>query len=1066
MRTALVTLAVLALEAVSAADRVSIRTARFEAALAGGVLAEWVAAGETLAAPGGGDLCGILRAGAEHWVAQQESGEETLSSGETVRRTYRDLAGLPGSTLVNEYALDGGDLVVTQRALSPEPGVHGVQWGIGRVPLDCDILLPAHGGIRLRASSPGTWFQFEYPISWEAQFVVVEGRGRGLMVWADDPAGRYKRVTVRRSREGWQLGFATQNNAPFAGLTECTSVRWHVSPWEGDWRVPARQYREWAARAWGLTPRAEQSPAWARDIRVVVTMGQEAPVLEALAGRVDPRQTLLYLPNWRKFGYDRMYPDYTPNDSLAPFLAKARALGFRVMLHVNYFGCDPLSPEYGAFEKYQVRNPWTHEREWWLWERAEPPIKFAYINPACKAWRDLQIARWTELVARTGVDALHLDQTLCIFNDDNGLIDGMTMLEGNLALHRELRAALPETALSGEGLDEVTMRFEAFAQRHSYGLDFVEGTWDRARLAMAHPIAAFVFNPFTQPYGYLGMASPANDQVYAAWRENYAQWGVLPTFSHAVLADLEAGAGFVPHCLAEAERFCRHRLDPDFEGPWPAEVCFPYRGADGAAAAYRRVADGTAFVVRPDGGPEETVTRVLTGVTRAAGPGSIPGWRYYDEESDLGLDPEVWYPWSASPRDQGAFHVRSLPQGFTVSRVTQTDTHAVVEIRDTAGAVPLAGLMDRARCGSQPFGWEPAMVEGPLTGAEDGASFSPQGRDLHAHPPWKARRRNPRTGELEKGPSGVAFAAFPVQVPAIEGAVWFRTEVAMDKGAVGEGKTDGVLYRVRVEQPDAPGDGGPHAEVLNATGSPMLLELDLSPFRGREVGLVLEVDPGPRRDPTFDWARWRNPRVEIARRQRGTVGIVAPPFATVLCSSRDAGVEAGPGRLSVTMDLPGAVTLLREPPRPVSLPLDLWRVPFLVTFTSASGRVLARPQYASAGPGEGTVGGVRRAGLLAHPPDHGLTIADFPMVIPAGSAVFRSFVGLRDGSKSEGCGFVVKVNGVEAARAEKRPGEWSELRVDLSAWAGMPVLLSLVTDSEGSFGFDWAVWGEPRILTE
>ena len=56
----------------------------------------------------------------------------------------------------------------------------------------------------------------------------------------------------------------------------------------------------------------------------------------------------------------------------------------------------------------------TAREEWWLWTRATPEIKFAYINPACRAWRDLFTDRMARLCQTYAVDALHLDQTLCI----------------------------------------------------------------------------------------------------------------------------------------------------------------------------------------------------------------------------------------------------------------------------------------------------------------------------------------------------------------------------------------------------------------------------------------------------------------------------------------------------------------------------------------------------------------------------------------------------------------------------------------------------------------------------
>lgn len=66
---------------------------------------------------------------------------------------------------------------------------------------------------------PGRRHQFDYPIGWEAQLVIVEGDNRGFYVWADDARGRFKRLVVQRHRDGWQLTLVTINYAPFDGLT-------------------------------------------------------------------------------------------------------------------------------------------------------------------------------------------------------------------------------------------------------------------------------------------------------------------------------------------------------------------------------------------------------------------------------------------------------------------------------------------------------------------------------------------------------------------------------------------------------------------------------------------------------------------------------------------------------------------------------------------------------------------------------------------------------------------------------------------------------------------------------
>jgi hypothetical protein len=1044
-----------------AADTLPIRTPGFEGAITQGALTSLKADGQMLIAPlAPVKLTGILRTEKDHFVADGKGDPGPVAAGKPVNRVYDDLSDLPGSSLTNTYAVDGSDFIVTQRGVSPLPGVHGVQWGLGLAPLEYNIIVPGNGGIRIRKDSPGTSFQFDYPLSWEAQLVIIEGPGFGFCVWAEDAAGRYKRLIVNKEKQGWQLAFVTHNNAPFAPLKDCASVRWHVSPYKGDWRVPARRYRDWAAANWKPTPKAAQTPAWAKDIRFLAMVGEETTTLEALAKRVDPKQTLLYVPGWRKFEYDRMYPDYTANDAFPQFVEKAHELGFHIMVHCNYFGCDPKSPEYATYEKYQVRNPWTHEREWWLWDRVDPIIKFAYINPACKAWRQLQISRWKELVEKYKVDAMHLDQTLCIYNDDNGLIDGMTMLEGNIALQRELHETLPDVALSGEGLDEVTMRYEAFAQRHSYGLDFIGGTWDRAQLAMAHPISSYLINSYTQPYGYLGMCSPTNGQLYAAWRQNYMHWGVIPTFGWPDPAVLAKPEGFAAQCLDEAACFTQHRLDPDFDGPWPADVCFPYKGANGVRAVYRENASASMLAL-DEAGKTTEVSRTITGVAEITLPGSIPGWKCYDDKRLFGLDSDVWYAYSTEPRDQKAFHVYSLPSGFTVSRATKTDQMAVIEVKDTGSVIRLTHLFDQATCGSQGFDdGQLHEVHGALAGGEDGALFQPQGLDIFAHPPWRALRKNPQTGVTEANGTGIAFASFPLELPDVQGSVWFRCDVAMDKGAVG--KTDGVLYSVTAT---VPGCADIHAELLNATATNQPLAIDLTPMRGKKVTLRLQVDPGPTRNPSFDWARWYGPRVEIERRQTGSVGVAGfGQLPYPLCAEGPvSSVATGAGSASFNLQLPGSLILLREAPKPVALPLDLAKSPFLVTFLSENGQTLTNPQYASAVPESSTVGGVTRAGLFAHPPDHGTTNIDIPMTLPAGPVRFHAFIGLRDGSKSDGCGFIVKVSGKRVAYQHKLPGEWTEMSADLSAWAGKPIVLSLVTDSEGPFSFDWAQWGEPMV---
>jgi len=980
---------------------------------------------------------GLRRLKTDHWA-----------TAEPVDGVFGQLDGLPGGTLAQQASVDRdtGELVIAQQGTSPEPGLWGVEWAIEGIPLGYNVIVPGRSGIQLGRTSPGNSHTFEYPYGWEAQFVIVTGGDHGFMVRADDAKGRFKRLTVSRSPSGWRLGFATMNHAPFEALTKCESVPWRLSVWQGDWRVPARRYRQWMNASYRPTPLAQQTPAWIADARGMIIMGLDISLLDKLAERFDPKQTVVYVPSWRAPGYDKDYPNYVdvvPN--FREFLDRAHQLGFRVMLHVNYFGCDPKNAAYEQLKQYHCRNAFNDELQWWIppsdrkHPEREPSIKFAYINPAAKAWRDLFVGAMQKLCTDYPIDALHLDQTLCIYNDKNGLIDGMTMLEGSLALHRELRAALPQVALSGEGLNEVTYRDEAFAQRHAWGVHHSEGTWTRSQIATAHPICSYLFRPYTIVNGYLGNSAPGNGQLYAAWNDAYEHWGVIPT--------LKPSAGLLAEPVAFGRQFFDElavwqgqRLELDLDGDWPAEVAFPFRAADGTRVV--RTVDGRMLV------GEQTALRTVTGVSEFTGPGQIGGWPLYDADRVFGLDPDAWYPWFPEARDPQALHVEVAPHGVTLGQLRQTPAYLVVGtrghgqtvadlLRDVAGAVG----------GTRPKTGDPYQAVGGFN-APDGGSFSAQDDRFFCHPPWRA----PGSGE--------SWLRYELKLPA-ETPLFFRSLINLDPGAVQPDRSDGVTFTVVARA------GAIERQVaLHYTNTePVALDLDLSEFAGQTVSLELSVGPGPAGDPQFDWARWARPRIERTAPPTAELALVGAPRAQQsLSGTTVTPVRQDGARQWVTAEVPGAAYLLASTPPRVNLPLDLAAATFQAAFLSETGEALEHAEYASARPiADAEVGGVAKSGLHCHPPNHGRTLAEFPITLPATPATFSAFVGLREGSSSDGVIFAVEMNGREIASRKMLPGEWQPITADLSPWAGKPVVLTLVTDSDGPYSYDWAVWGEPLV---
>ncbi|MYA72022.1 hypothetical protein F4Y19_18485, partial [Candidatus Poribacteria bacterium] len=390
------------------------------------------------------------------------------------------------------------DLLIEQEGTSDATGVYGIQWGCGNLNTkNLDLILPAQGGQVIDAASPTTSGSFDYPEHWEAQLAIIQAERGGFYVRGTDETFQFKALHYEKDIESFALNFETQNQAPFNALTSAKSVTWRLNTYAGDWRVPARQYRDWMEQT--FNPRKlTEVPAWVSEIGLVVIYhGQEIALLEHLAAQIDPTRTLLYLTQWRKDDYDTNYPDYTASEGFGDFLDAARQHGFRVMLHTNFPGVAPYHPRYAQLQKYQFRDRWSGNPIGWFWDRIEEPGRHAFINPASSEFRKILVHQLTDVSQEYQVDAFHLDVSLIAKNDANGLIEGLNSAQGNVQLHTDLTEAMPQVVFGGEGLHEVTFCRESFAQRLIYSLDI-----------KPHPISTFLFSPYTLRYGHLGLPNP------------------------------------------------------------------------------------------------------------------------------------------------------------------------------------------------------------------------------------------------------------------------------------------------------------------------------------------------------------------------------------------------------------------------------------------------------------------------------------------------------------------------------------------------------------------------------
>ena len=940
-------------------------------------------------------------------------------------------------------ALPSGDVGLVQRGSSQNGGLAEIMWGIGGIQTSTtSLIIPGTSGIKIDSDYPLESYRFNWPTLWEAQMIILKTEKGGFLIWSDDTSLRFKDLYYSRRDGMWYLAFSTENEAPFEPKTKITSVHWRITAFEGDWRVAAEIYRNWMEANYNLTTLGAEIP-WAEDISFVVIMEVNKDLLPELADRVNASATLLYIPNWRCYDYDRYYPNYTARKGFSEFVSEAHRLGFKVMVHVNYFGVSPEHPLYQELKEYQMRDPYTGEPLWWVWDRVDPPIRIAYINPASERWRSILVDALKEVKARYGVDAFHLDCTLAVFNDANGPIDGMTSTQGNLELHREIRESLPGVALGGEGLNELTIRYEDFSQRHVLlGIRHHEGKWDWRLIDHLHPICAYLFTPYNGMYGYLGICEPdAQPDLWHAWEAAYEAIGVLPTLWLRRANQFEAAGPEMQALLDKARYFTNHNPKPTFPNP-DRDVKFSYRTMEGYNLTYSKRRFG---VVLEEESPQGT--RLICGrvqnATSACTEGGIPGWIGYNSTHLFGLDPTKIYVLLARNRSLSQPHIARLPRNVVLTRAINRSSILAFRLERT----PLVLLDMVESCNSA----------SALIRLENGT---------WRHMGWGATFRGSRLscGGVQREaiyeipPSriqGETIGSYSVQIP--QSGARLETYIGLTD-LVRPGTSDGVVFTVYVDGQAV------FSRQVHGRGWEKV-SIDLSSYSGRNVTIGLGVGPGPGGDAAFDLAAWGETRIVPYTPDPATVGVFFPRLLEGVLRDGVDSVRMGNGQMVVASGhLPLFLGLLSTEARAFSPPLCLWEGTFEVK-TVRNGLERDPSGYACCIPMEISCGGIAMQSLFEHPPPSGRTEASFILKLPDSPTILKTKVGIRDGSLSEGVVFVVEVNCKEVESLEVLPSGWTDLTVDLSRYRNQTVLLALQTDPDGWDYYDWAAWGTPQIVS-
>ena len=913
-----------------------------------------------------------------------------------------------------------GDLLIEQRGFSDTAGVYGIQWGCGNLDVkNLDLILPAEGGQIINTMSSFTSRSFNYPGSWEVQLAIMQGEQGGFFVRGADATFQFKVLHYEKDIESFALGFETQNQAPFDALTSAKSIIWRLNTYSGDWRVPARDYRDWMERTFKPW-RLDEMPAWVGEIGLVVTYIDprlDVGTLDKLAEQVDPAKTLLYLNQWRKDDYDVNYPDYTAKPEFSSFVEAARQYGFRVMLHANLVGVSPYHPFYTELQKFQFRDQWNGNLYGWRWEQTDAPYRHAFINLANSTFRKILVQQLKNVWEKYSVDAFHLDVSHFVVNDANGLIEGLNAGQGNVLIHEELETAMPGVIFSGEHLHEVTFFRESFAQRWKLPPD-----WDLTRQSTPHPISAFLFSPYTLPYGYLGMPNPdRGPQLYQEYLDAYEIWGVLPTLRLLSVADLEPERVRTQELLSIARTWQQHGLKPDFESDWTPDTLFQYVGEDGEIATLTKTETGATLIL-----PEDSLGyERFFGVTQVNTQRNIRHWRAYNETTLLGLHPEKSYFLDDTRRDFSQVHINALPDGVSVteSRVTESAALFRLERMDVSHEIDLLSEFHLLRTGIVHKGKELPRQRGASFYKTEVSIAGVRKPAIDAHPPWQ-------------GISGDTFGEWNLSLPDSP-----HIRLEFDIGLAEDSEnSDGVTFIVSIQ-------GGEIFRRHHTEQRWEHIRLDLTSYRGQHIKLRFTINPGPSSDTGWDWARWGEPKI-IAEPSDALVkvGFFLPnePIKTF----PDTVKNKGNGQYSLETKLPAQMLFLFYPAQQGTTPYNLTDAEFIVGLQFDGIFRLGRV-YNSGNRSHGTVGGVQKKTIDAHPPYKGQTLLQFLLSLPQVEEIMFSFsMGLlNENADSDGVSFAVLVNGQNRfEHFTKLPG-WTDAQILLSEYAGETVLLELVTDS-------------------
>jgi hypothetical protein len=378
-----------------------------------------------------------------------------------------------------------GDLIIEPSAYSSRPGVLACRWNLPGIKPDLSLVAPFFQGIKLKLDDKllvnSRWM---WPFYWEAGLAILQSDTGGFWIRTEDNRYRYKALKVGSESDPFILGFDSEAYGPIDNNLAAGGLSWRINVFDGDWHVPAVQYRNWLWEAYQLKKEVDIRKPWMNDVRFAISWCPgDTAILDALTKKISPSRVLLHYPDWRTDIYDQNYPEYNPSEKGKTFIKKCQEYGFHVMPHFNANDMDPSNPVYNLIRDFQYRDIETKQIKGWSWVKGKaigvPESNDSRMNnrknnvmvkvhPGLSMWRSILGERIHKASDELKLDCVFIDVTLVTLNLYNSLVESTTSTEGMKQLIEHMASLGSGLVVAGEGLNEITMQGLSFAQTHLF----------------------------------------------------------------------------------------------------------------------------------------------------------------------------------------------------------------------------------------------------------------------------------------------------------------------------------------------------------------------------------------------------------------------------------------------------------------------------------------------------------------------------------------------------------------------------------------------------------------------